>query len=53
MQLDIVVYSKSACPQRDTVKNLPKVRNIAFEGCLRPDEPVALSRRPVIANERW
>jgi len=31
MQLNIVVYSKSACPQCDTVKNLLKVKNIAFE----------------------
>jgi len=31
MQLNIIVYSKSACPQCDIVKNLLKARNIAFE----------------------
>jgi len=31
MQLNIVVYSKSACPQCDNVKNLLKVKNIAFD----------------------
>ena len=31
MQLNIIVYSKSACPQCDIVKNLLKVRNISFE----------------------
>ncbi|MDN3921364.1 glutaredoxin domain-containing protein [Roseateles violae] len=31
MQLDIVVYSKSACPQCDTVKSLLKARNLGFE----------------------
>jgi len=31
MQLNIIVYSKSACPQCDIVKNLLKARNISFE----------------------
>ena len=31
MQLNIVVYSKSACPQCDTVKSLLKARNLAYE----------------------
>jgi glutaredoxin 3 len=31
MQLKIVVYSKSACPQCDTVKSLLKARNLGFE----------------------
>lgn len=31
MQLNIVVYSKSACPQCDIVKNLLKAKNIAFD----------------------
>jgi glutaredoxin 3 len=37
MKLDIVVYSKSACPQCDTVKNLLKGKNMAFEE-IRIDE---------------
>lgn len=31
MPFNIVVYSKSACPQCETVKNLLKVKNVAFE----------------------
>ena len=31
MQLNIVVYSKSACPQCDSVKHLLKAKNMAFE----------------------
>ena len=31
MQLNIVVYSKSACPQCDTVKSLLKARNMSFD----------------------
>ncbi len=31
MQLNIVVYSKSACPQCDIVKNLLKAKNLAYE----------------------
>lgn len=31
MQLNIVVYSKSACPQCDTVKNILKAKNVPFE----------------------
>jgi len=31
MQLNIVVYSKSACPQCDIVKNLLKAKKLAFE----------------------
>lgn len=31
MQLKIVVYSKSACPQCDTAKSLLKARSLAFE----------------------
>ncbi len=31
MQLKIVVYSKSACPQCDTAKSLLKARNLAYE----------------------
>ena len=31
MQLNIVVYSKSACPQCDIVKNLLKAKSMAFE----------------------
>lgn len=31
MQLNIVVYSKSACPQCDIVKNLLKSKNVSFE----------------------
>jgi len=38
MQLNIVVYSKSACPQCDTVKSLLKARNIGFEEVRIDDE---------------
>jgi glutaredoxin 3 len=38
MQLNIVVYSKSACPQCDIVKNLLKAKNIAFEEVTIDDE---------------
>ncbi|MES1161759.1 MAG: glutaredoxin domain-containing protein [Rhizobacter sp.] len=38
MQLNIVVYSKSACPQCDSVKNLLKGRSMAFEEIRIDDE---------------
>jgi glutaredoxin 3 len=38
MQLNIVVYSKSACPQCDTAKNLLKARSLAFEEIKIDDE---------------
>jgi len=38
MQLNIVVYSKSACPQCDTVKSLLKSRNIGYEEVRIGDE---------------
>ena len=43
MQLNIVVYSKSACPQCDTVKSLLKARNLAFEEILIDDEAQRLA----------
>ena len=43
MQLNIVVYSKSACPQCDTVKSLLKARNLAFEEVLIDDEEQRLA----------
>lgn len=38
MELKIAVYSKSACPQCDTVKSLLKARNLAFEEIKIDDE---------------
>ncbi|MDI4632065.1 glutaredoxin [Pelomonas sp. V22] len=38
MQLKIVVYSKSACPQCDIVKNLLKAKNLAYEEIKIDDE---------------
>ncbi|MFG6413610.1 glutaredoxin family protein [Roseateles sp. DC23W] len=38
MNLKIVVYSKSACPQCDTVKSLLKARNLGFEEIQIEDE---------------
>ena len=43
MQLNIVVYSKSACPQCDTVKSLLKARSLAFEEVLIDDEEQRLA----------
>lgn len=43
MQLKIAVYSKSACPQCDTVKSLLKARNLAFEEILIDDEEQRLA----------
>ncbi|RZI96377.1 MAG: glutaredoxin [Rubrivivax sp.] len=38
MQLKIVIYSKSACPQCDTAKSLLKARSLAFEEIKIDDE---------------
>ncbi|KQV88396.1 glutaredoxin domain-containing protein [Pelomonas sp. Root1237] len=38
MQLNIVVYSKSACPQCDTAKSLLKARSLVFEEIKIDDE---------------
>ncbi|MEH0166041.1 glutaredoxin family protein [Paucibacter sp. JuS9] len=38
MELKIVVYSKSACPQCDSVKMLLKARNLGFEEIRIEDE---------------
>ena len=38
MSLKIVVYSKSACPQCDSVKNILKSRNLGFEEVKIDDE---------------
>jgi glutaredoxin 3 len=43
MQLHIVVYSKSACPQCDTAKSLLKARNLAFEEIKIDDEDQRLA----------
>lgn len=43
MQLNIVVYSKSACPQCDTVKSLLKARSLAFEEVMIDDEEQRLA----------
>ena len=43
MQLKIVVYSKSACPQCDTVKNLLKARQLDFEEIQIDDEAQRLA----------
>lgn len=38
MELDIVIYSKSACPQCDTAKMLLKSRALAFTEITLDDE---------------
>lgn len=43
MQLNIVVYSKPACPQCDTVKSLLKARSLAFEEIMIDDEEQRLA----------
>ncbi|MBC7991616.1 MAG: glutaredoxin [Rhizobacter sp.] len=43
MKLNIVVYSKSACPQCDTVKMLLKTRDITFEEIRIDDEAARLA----------
>ncbi len=43
MKLNIVVYSKSACPQCDTAKMLLKTRDIAFEEIRIDDEAARLA----------
>ncbi|RZL39930.1 MAG: glutaredoxin [Rubrivivax sp.] len=43
MQLNITVYSKSACPQCDTVKSLLKARNLPFEEIKLDDEEQRLA----------
>ncbi|HEX3140546.1 MAG TPA: glutaredoxin domain-containing protein [Rhizobacter sp.] len=43
MNLKIVVYSKSACPQCDTAKMLLKTRELAFEEILIDDEAARLA----------
>lgn len=37
-QFKVVVYSKSACPQCETVKNLLKARQVEFEEIKLEDE---------------
>lgn len=43
MELKIVVYSKSACPQCDTAKMLLKTRGLAFEEIRIDDEAERLA----------
>lgn len=43
MELKIVVYSKSACPQCDSVKMLLKTRSLAFEEIRIDDEAQRLA----------
>jgi glutaredoxin 3 len=43
MQLNIVVYSKSACPQCDTAKSLLKAKGLAFEEIKIDDEEQRLA----------
>lgn len=43
MQLKIVVYSKSACPQCDTAKSLLKARSLPYEEILIDDEAQRLA----------
>ncbi|RZJ12675.1 MAG: glutaredoxin [Rubrivivax sp.] len=38
MQITVVVYSKSACPQCDTVKSLLKAKGLAYEEIKIDDE---------------
>ncbi|WP_077033780.1 glutaredoxin [Pelomonas sp. KK5] len=38
MQLNIVVYSKSACPQCDTVKSILKSKSLEFQEVKIDDE---------------
>ena len=43
MNLDIVVYSKSACPQCDSAKMLLKSRNLPYEEIMIDDEAARLA----------
>ena len=43
MELKIVVYSKSACPQCDTAKSLLKSRGIEYQEILIDDETERLA----------
>jgi glutaredoxin 3 len=43
MPLNIVVYSKSACPQCDTVKSLLQAKGLAFEEIKIDDEAQRLA----------
>jgi len=43
MELKIVIYSKSACPQCDSAKMLLKTRSIAFEEIKIDDEAERLA----------
>jgi glutaredoxin 3 len=43
MDLQITVYSKSACPQCDSVKSLLKSRSLAFEEVKIDDEAERLA----------
>lgn len=43
MELKIVVYSKSACPQCESVKMLLKTRSLAFEEIRIDDEAQRLA----------
>jgi glutaredoxin 3 len=43
MELQIVVYSKSACPQCDTAKSLLKARLLPFEEVTIDDEAARLA----------
>ena len=43
MELKIVVYSKSACPQCDTAKSLLKARGIEYQEILIDDETERLA----------
>jgi glutaredoxin 3 len=43
MELQIVVYSKSACPQCDTAKSLLKARSLPFEEVTIDDEAARLA----------
>ena len=50
MPLNIVVYSKSACPQCDTVKSLLKAKGLAFEEIKIDDEDFVLTATIGIAR---
>jgi glutaredoxin 3 len=43
MNLQITVYSKSACPQCDTVKMLLKTRGLAYEEVVIDEEAARLA----------
>ena len=43
MNLDIVVYSKSACPQCDSAKMLLKSRKLPYEEIMIDDEAARLA----------